>query len=266
MVKKMNEYIINLERIEFVITWACTGRCKHCSEGGHEQKGMHIDGAAAALVIREACKKFAIDSVMTFGGEPLLYLDEVCAIHAAAYEMNIPKRQIITNGYFSKDTDFIKQAAARLAESGVNRILLSVDAFHQETIPLEPVKVFANAVKDTGIFIKTHPAWLVGSDSSNPYNNRTHEILNEFGAIGIRPSDGNVIFPEGNALKYFGSYFDLSKEHVTPYTENPKDVRAISISPDGSVLSDNIYRSSILDIIERYEPGGAWAGKNNTKW
>ena len=126
MVKKMNEYIKNLERIEFVITWACTGRCKHCSEGGHEQKGMHIDGAAAALVIREACKKFAIDSVMTFGGEPLLYLDEVYAIHAAAYEMNIPKRQIITNGYFSKDTDFIKQAAARLAESGVNRDRKSV--------------------------------------------------------------------------------------------------------------------------------------------
>ena len=107
---------------------------------------MHIDGEAAARVVREACDKFSIDSVMTFGGEPLLYIDEVCAIHKAAYEMGIPKRQVITNGYFSKDTDVIKRIAARLAENGVNSIALSVDAFHQETIPIEPVKTFANAI------------------------------------------------------------------------------------------------------------------------
>lgn len=29
----MNEYIKNLNRIEFVVTRACTGKCKHCSEG-----------------------------------------------------------------------------------------------------------------------------------------------------------------------------------------------------------------------------------------
>lgn len=252
----MNRYVKNLERIEFVITWACTGRCKHCSEGEHEAKGAHIKGDAAARVITEVCDKFSIDSVMTFGGEPLLYPDEVCAIHKAAYEMNILKRQVITNGYFSKDTDVIKRTAARLAENGVNSIALSVDAFHQETIPLEPVKTFANAVRETGVPVKTHPAWLGGSEASNPYNKRTHEILKEFEAIGIRASKGNDIFPAGNALKYFGSYFDSSEKYVNPYDENPEDVRAISISPDGSVLSDNIYRRGILDIIENYEPGG----------
>ena len=39
---------------------------------------------------------------MTFGGEPLLYPETVCKIHSAAKEMNIPKRELITNGYFSK--------------------------------------------------------------------------------------------------------------------------------------------------------------------
>lgn len=253
---KLNKYIKNLNRIEFVITWACTGRCKHCSEGEHESKGVHIDGDAAASVVRDVCGEFRIGSVMTFGGEPLLFLDEVCAIHKAAYEMDVPKRQIITNGYFSKDAGFINQAAARLAASGVNSIALSVDAFHQETIPLEPVKIFANAVKETGVSINTHPAWLGGSEASNPYNKRTREILNEFASIGVHASEGNVIFPAGNALKYFGGYFDSSEKHVSPYDENPEDVRAVSISPDGSVLSDNIYRSGILEIIEKYEPTG----------
>ena len=45
----MNEYVKNPNRIEFVVTTACTGRCKHCSEGEHIGKGRaeHIDADAA---------------------------------------------------------------------------------------------------------------------------------------------------------------------------------------------------------------------------
>ncbi len=39
----MNEYVKNLNRIEFVVTMACTGRCKHCSEGEHISCTGHID-------------------------------------------------------------------------------------------------------------------------------------------------------------------------------------------------------------------------------
>lgn len=37
----MNKYIKNLNRIEFVVTMACTGRCIHCSEGEHKSGGEH---------------------------------------------------------------------------------------------------------------------------------------------------------------------------------------------------------------------------------
>ena len=40
----MNKYLENLNRIEFVVTMACTGRCIHCSEGEHKSSGKHIDG------------------------------------------------------------------------------------------------------------------------------------------------------------------------------------------------------------------------------
>ena len=44
----MNKYLKNLEKIEFVVTYACTGRCKHCSEGDHKSCGVHMDPAVAA--------------------------------------------------------------------------------------------------------------------------------------------------------------------------------------------------------------------------
>ena len=47
----MNKYLENLNRIEFVVTMACTGRCIHCSEGEHKSSGKHIDGDIAAQAV-----------------------------------------------------------------------------------------------------------------------------------------------------------------------------------------------------------------------
>ena len=89
----MNKYLKNLNRIEFVITYACTGRCKHCSEGEHTALGECIDNEKARELVKSAAEKYQINSLMTFGGEPLLYPDTVCATHSMAKEMKIPKRQ-----------------------------------------------------------------------------------------------------------------------------------------------------------------------------
>ncbi len=249
----MNPNVKNLNRIEFVVTMACTGRCKHCSEGEHSASGKHLDGHIAAEVVRRVCGSYQIQSVMTFGGEPLLYPETVSMIHRAAKEMGVPKRQLITNGYFSKDAGRIAELAEELAESGVNDILLSVDAFHQETIPLDTVMIFARAMAATGVRMRTSPAWLVSETDQNPYNQRTREVLGHFDGLGISRSKGNVIFPSGNALIYLKDYFTGSQPE-NPYEEDPEDVRAISVSPDGAVLDGNVTRQDILDILEQYAP------------
>lgn len=250
----MNEYVKNLNRIEFVVTMACTGRCKHCSEGDHTDCSGHIDADAAVTAIREVCEHYNIESLMTFGGEPLLYPEVVCAIHSAATEMGIPKRDLITNGFFTKDSHRIQEIVKNLENSGVRRILLSVDAFHQETIPLEPVKYFAECVAKSNIDIRLSPAWLVGEEDNNPYNERTREILHEFEYLNIPVGSGNVIFPSGNAVKYLAEYFDKNTAYASPYEENPRDIRALSFSPNGDVLDSNVYQKSILEILRDYQP------------
>ncbi len=250
----MNKYLKNLNRIEFVVTMACTGRCKHCSEGEHVSDGVHIDGEAGARAVRDLCGVYQIQSLMTFGGEPLLYSEEVCKIHEAARECGIPKRQLITNGFFSWEQERIREVVHSLAESGVNQILLSADAFHQETIPLETVLHFGERVIKEGIPVKMNPAYLVSREHDNPYNIRTREILGAFAEINILTSDGNVIFPAGNARKYLGEYFEDGAEYVNPYDEDPADLHTVSFNPDGSALGGNINRDHILDIIAAYRP------------
>ncbi len=249
-----NKYLKKLNRIEFVVTMACSGKCKHCSQGSHNQSDR-IDGDKAQQAIYDICKNYKINSLMTFGGEPLLYPETVCKIHSAARDMNIPERDLITNGYFSKNSDRIKEVARMLAESGVKSICLSVDAFHQETIPLEYVKAFAKAAIEENIPIRTHPAWLVSADDNNPYNLKTREILKEFSQMGISESSGNIIFPSGNALKYLGEYFKDNIQYENPYEEDPRDMKTISFSANGDVLNGNINKSSILEIMDSYDGG-----------
>ena len=249
----MNPYLKNLNKIEFVVTYACTGRCKHCSEGDHASCGECIDSAIAAEAVRKIAAEYDIKTVMTFGGEPLLCADSVYAIMSAAKELNIPKRQVITNGYFSKNEDKIREVAAGLAVCGVNDLLLSVDAFHQETIPLAVVKQFAAEARACGIPIRLQPAWLRSAADDNPYNRKTREILNSFADLEISVNEGNVIFPEGNALKYLAEYFtDTLPEN--PYMEDPRDVRCVSFEPNGSVLGGNVYERDIMEIIKDYAP------------
>ena len=248
-----NPYLNNLSKIEFVITNACTGRCKHCSEGDHASDGEHIDPQVAADAVRRVAGIYDIKTVMAFGGEPLLYPDAVCTVMSAALELNIEKRQVITNGYISKDEAYIRTVIGRLAACGVNDLLLSVDAFHQEYIPVDVVRFFAKEAKVAGIPVRFSPAWLVSREDENPYNQKTREILTSLADLEIPVGEGNVIFPEGNACRYLADYFtDTLPEN--PYVEDPGDLRCLSFGANGDLLDGNVYCRDVMEILEHYAP------------
>ena len=261
----MNRYI-KLNRIEFVVTDACSGRCKHCSNG--ERSGSEgVDANSAVNAVKRLSERYAVDSVMTFGGEPLLFADTVCKIHAAARDCGIPKRQLITNGFFTKDERRIDEVAQALCASGVNDILFSIDVFHQEYIPLEPVMAFAEALlKYNAPSLRVQPAWVVNKSADNPYNAETKRLLKLFNDKGIRTNEGNNIFPSGNALKHLGEYFtppgkiDLSLPCGSmSYTERLDEVSGFGINPNGdvnlcSITIGNIYKTDVLDIVACYDP------------
>ena len=257
-----NKYLEKLNKIEFVVTYACTGRCKHCSEGDHRTFGERIDPRMAADAVRRVSLEYAIETVMAFGGEPLLYTDAVYAIMSAAKESGVPHRQIITNGYFTKNSEKMREVAWGLKSSGVNDLLLSVDAFHQETIPIETVRAFALEVILAGIRLQLQPAWLVSREDDNPYNERTRNILNALSDLGAPVGKGNVVFPEGNARIYLGEYFS-DKEPKNPYIEDPCCVKCLSIEPNGDLLGSNILDTDIMEILNGYAPNEYFEGRSN---
>lgn len=260
---------MNLNRIEFIVTWQCGGKCKHCQIGGEINKSgpcRHVRPDYAAEAIQKLSSIFPITSVMTFGGEPLYYPEAVCAIHQKAADCGIGTRQLLTNGYFTNNAETSRRVAHALAESGVNSLLLSVDAFHQEHIPLEPVYRFARYIAEAkipGAYL--YPAWLVHEDHDNPYNAGTKEILARFSDVSIPIQRGNNIFLSGYASRHLSEYYpqhtlDLTANCASiPYAEPLTSVTSLSIVPNGDVMVcgfviGNIYIEDILDIVKRYDP------------
>lgn len=264
---KLSPYM-NLNRIEFVVTYHCSGRCIHCSVGDQKSspKYPHVRETEAVRTIQWLAEHFPITSVMTFGGEPLLYPDTVCKIHKTAGDCGIEARQLITNGYFSKDKERIREVAQNLKESGINNLLLSVDAFHQQTIPAETVHYFAECAKAAGIKkLRLSPAWLVNKEHSNTYNTKTAELLATFHDLEITESQGNNIFMAGNAAKYLADYYPAPVLNLKdscgsqPYTDPLTDITTLSIVPNGNVMIcnfviGNIYREDISEVVARYNP------------
>ena len=122
----------------------------------------------------------------------------------------------------------------------------------KQTIPLETVRSFALFAKEAGIPLRLQPAWLVSPEAENPYNEKTRAILNYLSQDGFPVGSGNVIFPEGNAKKYLAEYFTDSIP-TNPYVEDPRDVRCLSVDPDGSLLGENLHEKNIWEILGNYK-------------
>ncbi len=264
--KVMNRYI-NLNRLEFLVTYRCSSNCRHCAVGNQSSSPGQLDADLAVSVLREVSLKYDLDSVMTFGGEPLLYPDVVSAVHAEAKALNIPTRQIITNGYWTRDGDKTLEIARSLAHAGVNDVLISVDAYHQEHIPIEKVVTSVKALWEAGIReIKWSPCWLVSENDANEYNLQTRNILDELNSyLSLKTGTGNVMEPQGRALDNFRSFFQPAPDWSgrscgeMPYTGKLDDIRGLCVEPDGDIqvcgyLLGNVTETAVTRILDKYDP------------
>jgi MoaA/NifB/PqqE/SkfB family radical SAM enzyme len=264
----LDKYVA-LDRIEFVVTYLCNSRCMHCQLAEEERKlqPRHADKVKSVDIVRKVGREYFPKSLMTFGGEPLLYPEIVCAIHQQAKREGIPIRDVITNGYWSSKLEEIEEIAHNLAKSGVNVVSISVDCFHQEFVPLKTVKKAATSAVKAGIErVCWNPCWVISKKHDNEYNRRTKAILHELGSLNVEESDGNIVQPKGRACLSLAEYLPprttlpKGKCGEMPYTELLDSVKTISIEPDGriAVCEDfhigNAYTTDIIDILENYDP------------
>jgi len=230
---------MELKRLEFTLTRKCNSQCIHCqADASPLRKGvMQVQDACNYLA--EATAVSNLESFMIFGGEPMLYPKRTIAIFNKARQFGIPKIEMITNGVWGKNKATAEELARKLKAAGLNRVNVSVDAFHIQHIPLEYPTAAALALLKAGIEdIKWNVALIESINAKNKYDKKTAQILKTLQPIGIDANTFKIV-PAGRAIQNLRQYLTPTSLYG-PCEQEPLEgntltnPESITIEPSGS--------------------------------
>jgi hypothetical protein len=128
-----------------LLTYKCNAACEFCYYSCSPDKGglMPVETCIKAW---RSLKVLAGDDakIHLTGGEPFLCWDRLIEILKAGREQNLgPVDMVETNGFWATNDQLVEDWLDILLVLGVQRLKISVDPFHQEYVPIEPVRRLA---------------------------------------------------------------------------------------------------------------------------
>jgi len=169
---------MQVESADFLLTFKCPSKCKHCSYmAGPQRKGsMKLQDAEGYL--KELVDTQPLKSVGAHGGEPFLHFKLLKAIMRKAKQLGIAETWVITNGYWARNQTTARKKLRGLQEAGLSNITFSVDGFHQEHIPFKYVRKGIEAAAWLGFNrVSVDSYFAVGQDASNFFDISTRNLL-----------------------------------------------------------------------------------------
>jgi len=133
-----------------LLTYRCNAACEFCYYQCGPDKGglMPVDLCLAAWRSLEILAGDHAKIHLT-GGEPFLHWDHLVEILAEARRQGrAPVDLVETNGFWATDERRVRDRLQRLIDLGVQRFKISVDPFHQEFVPIQPVQRLAAIAKE----------------------------------------------------------------------------------------------------------------------
>lgn len=134
-----------------MLGYRCNVECRSCLWGDHRSNDTTIDIEEACRWIDAARNAADIRLVGFSGGESFLYLRELRALAGYCWTQHQLPSAISTNCYWALSESKAGEILEPLRELGLQQLLLSVDDFHQEHIPLDRVGHALRAGRRLGI-------------------------------------------------------------------------------------------------------------------
>jgi len=255
---------MNLKRLEFTLTTTCNSQCIHCQANASPTRNEVMTIQDAHNYLTEAVAVSNLESFMVFGGEPMLYPEKATTIFQKANQLDIPSINMITNGAWGKNKENAEKLANKLKTAGLNKVDISIDAFHAQYIPVECPKNAALALLKAGIKnVNWNVAVVESTDAQNEHDKKTKEILKKLEPIGI---DAHVfkVMPVGRAAKNLHEFFPHTPLagpcEGEPIIDNAlTNPGSVCIDPSGAVnicwnlAVGNAKQKPLSNIISEYD-------------
>ena len=189
------------------MTFSCPSKCKHCAyKAGPEVTGLMKE---AEGWLKELVGIQPLQSVLVHGGEPFIYYSQLLSFIKRAKEWEIPRRYIITNGYWAETETIAKKKLEELMKAGLTHITFSVDAFHQEYISFTLVETgikVATSLNFEKIFVDSY--LLDQSNPDNAYDSITRKLIGKLSVF-----ENKVEF-SSHPLHFWGRAVDVLAREI----------------------------------------------------
>jgi hypothetical protein len=215
--------------------------------------------------LQELSKVNILEWVCIFGGETLLYPELLFNVIREVKKFEVPRVSVITNGFWGENEKLAKKYAKNLKNAGLDKLIVSVDAFHQEFIRLEIIKTVLQAAKDARIEnIKIDAKVLGALEEDNVFNERTKALLKEIQRDFDVEIDIKPVSLYGRAAHTLARYLPskgIPKERCSSlhYYGSLKEPTGIEIEPNGwvwiciGIAIGNAKTDALSQILQKYD-------------
>lgn len=254
--------------IIFNLTYECSLRCPHCFYYPKPtSRGVFEISRLREIIESMKDTGYPVKELHYTGGEPFLYYDRLVEAVALGKELGARRITCSTNCFWSDDLESTREKIARLKEAGLTWFLISADAFHQEDVPLENVRIASQVRVESGlqgnddlsVVAMIHPEY------EHPFNTKTHEIVKKIRSWGHGAS-------LHNSMPY-GRGHNLVPENVCTMEKcprkcwefrtwsfiEPEGPRTVIIGPDENVMVcygvslGNLKDKSLYELLLEYD-------------
>lgn len=211
-----------------MLGYGCSARCRSCLWGESINHGPTMSVAQACSWVDQAHALGNLMLVGFSGGEPFLYQREMKAVARYACAQYGLQSVAATNCFWAITPEKTEGVLRSLHDVGMRRLLISVDDFHQEWVPLERVR---NCVTAAQLLEMDCTLQCVVTASSKKLNHYLE-------ALGV--SRGERLFASEIPCTPVGSAATQIASSEFPVCEGiPKDyctmLQALTVLPEGNV-------------------------------
>jgi organic radical activating enzyme len=253
--------------LDLILTYECTSRCAHCCYRAGPGRDDTMTLAEVESYLAGVAEQ-PIEWILLFGGEPFIRYELLRgSVALAARQAAV---LVFTNGSWATDPGTARQLLGQLQEAGLNQILFSVDAFHQEHVPLERIAVGIQAARALGYgTIEIDNRCLGEPDADNAFNRRTQELMRRLGEL----CDLADVRLYRGPSRMMGRAADELSSYAAPQTgpfdkcvvpdwlgDDIREARTVEIHPGGwvnlcaGIALGNANRRPLEEIVAGHDP------------
>lgn len=162
----------------FIINYVCNAKCRHCAFAGAPLGGQDFASYESACRIASKLAAHGVTALHIGGGEPFLRFDALCGVIRALTEHGIAIDYIETNAFWCTQKALVKERLQTLRALGANTLMVSVDPFHVEYVPLARPLLLCQVLDELGMeYFIWQERFIKQLMSLDPARTHSHEEL-----------------------------------------------------------------------------------------